>query len=691
MELTKLKGVGPKTALRLQLAGISFAEQLLAIPPRHYEDRREITPIDKACEKPFATVCAKVEAVSFRAGFGRHKPTASVRLKDDTGIIHASFFGAPAKGVRNLFLTGRRVLMSASVKIIKKTAVLQHPEYVFLDDESVDPGQLAEIRPIYPSVAGFSQKQIRAFIRSAFDAVADRLLDALPTKTLDFDFPSLKESLRQIHFPSKTCNVELLNENRTPAQQRMIFDELFFLQLGLRIRRRSYRKRKAYSSGNSRFRLEKAIRRDISFTLTNDQERVLREIKGDIVSDKPMHRLLQGDVGSGKTIVALLAAAAVIESGFQAALMVPTEVLAMQHYRNIAPLAKSAGIRTAFLTGGISTSASSEIVENVRRGAVDLLIGTHALIGDRVEFKKLGLIIIDEQHRFGVLQRAKLRQKQRYPHVLVMSATPIPRTMALTVFGDLDHSVIIGKPAGRQTVKTMLMSDDAKAYQIVKEKVRRGEQAYIVYPLVEESENLPIRDASTMFARLRKTHLSDCRLGLLHGRMKEEEKREVLMRFMDRDLDVLISTTVIEVGVDVPDATVMLIENAERFGLSQLHQLRGRVGRADKPGICIFSVSADVGEKAAKRLRTLLQCNDGFQIADEDLALRGPGDILGRRQHGLPLFRWASLARDLDPLVQAQKAAEKLLEIDPELKAHKDVARILRHRWENKIEFETIG
>ncbi len=692
MELTKLKGVGPKTAEKLIHAGIAAVEDLPAIPPRRYVDRRRISPIADSKENDFVTVCAEVQSVSFRSGFAGRKAFASVKIADESGAMHAYFFGHPAKGARSLFFKGRRVLMGGAVKIVKDKTVLQHPEYSFPEDGDDGLESLKEIRPIYPNVRGFSQKQLRAFIQAACALVGDRLIDALPADEFGLDFPSLRESLQSIHYPAIDGDIDQLNENNAPGQRRMVFDELFFLQLGLRIRRDSFSRKMAPAAKAETGFMEKAIRRAAGFTLTADQETALAQIVEDLRAKRPMHRLLQGDVGSGKTIVALLAAARVAESGYQSALMAPTEVLALQHYRTIKPLAEKAGMRTGLLTGGIPAADADEICRRAQEGAVDLLIGTHALIGKRVEFLKLGLAIIDEQHRFGVLQRAKLRAKQTHPHVLVMSATPIPRTMAMTVFGDLDHSVIRSKPPGRLPVETkLLFGDTQEAYRIIADRVRQGEQAYIVYPLVAESDDPATRDATTMYKKLAGKHFPNFKVGLLHGRMKEKEKSEILGNFMDRKLDILVSTTVIEVGVDAPAATAMLIENAERFGLSQLHQLRGRIGRSDKPGICILSASGDIGEKAMRRLQALLDISDGFLIAEKDMDIRGPGDILGRRQHGLPVFRWASLARDMDMLHRARQAACDLLKSDPGLIKHPNIIRVLRHRWRSRMEFETIG
>jgi ATP-dependent DNA helicase RecG len=488
--------------------------------------------------------------------------------------------------------------------------------------------------------------------------------------------------------------LELLNLQRSEGHRRIIFDEFFFLELGMALKRRGM----ALEPGIS-FRgegtLSQRLLNLLSFQLTKSQQRVWDEIREDLGRAHPMNRLIQGDVGSGKTVVALLACLYVIECGYQAAIMAPTEVLSEQHYLNLHRWVEPLGVQVALLTSSIKGSEKEDLYERIKKGEVQLVIGTHAVIQEAVEFHQLGLAIIDEQHKFGVVQRGLLKKKGENPDVLVMTATPIPRTLAMTIYGDLDVSLIDEMPPGRMPVETRVYPESARArvYRILEEEVRKGRQVFIVYPLVEESEKLQLRDATRMAEQLQEEVFPEFRIGLLHGRMKSEEKEAIMMEFKVGKIQILVATTVIEVGIDIPNASVMVVEHAERFGLSQLHQLRGRIGRGRYPSKCVLLAQYRSSQEAKIRLRAMERTTDGFQIAEEDLGLRGPGEFFGTRQSGLPDFRVAHILRDAPILVEARKEAFRLVGEDPALiqPSHSALKNVLVRRWKGRLELATIG
>ncbi|MCB9477238.1 MAG: ATP-dependent DNA helicase RecG [Deltaproteobacteria bacterium] len=689
MELTRLRGVGPKIADRLREAGIESAEQLLAIFPRRYLDRAGNVPIDSLDHEMDATV--KGTVVSAKLVYRRRPapPFATVMVEDDTGAVRVTFFGAQAKGTPHAFRHGRKVLLSGVVRSVNKVLTFQHPHFEFLDDEDAPLAPL----PVYPLFAGFGPKRVAGLVGAALDQLGHRLMDALEelTPPPSDDWMALGAALQTIHQPDTSLTLEALNAGDTPAHRRMIFDELFFMQLGLHVRRRGVEAVPGLPISVTG-KMRDAFEASLGFALTKGQRAVLDEIRRDLTGGPPMHRLLQGDVGSGKTAVAFLAAADVIESGYQVALMAPTELLAVQHYQRLAPLCEAAGIKAMLLTGQMSAAHRRRALDRIVTGNAKLVIGTHSLISDKVEFARLGMAIVDEQHRFGVGQRAALRRKEDAPHLLVMSATPIPRSLAMTLYGDLDLSLLTERPPGRRTVETrLIVGNEDAAYRLVRERVEAGGRAFLVYPLVEESEELDLDAAEPMAEKFAKEHFADFGVGLVHGRMGSDERDRVMDEFRRGEIRVLVGTTVVEVGVDVPEATVILIAHAERFGLSQLHQLRGRVGRSDAAALCVLLASGEIGDKAYRRLDTLVRTDDGLQIAEEDLAIRGPGDILGRRQHGLPAMRWASLARDMALLESARDAARRLLDEDPALAAHPKIARVLKHRWGDRLDLGGSG
>ena len=532
-------------------------------------------------------------------------------------------------------------------------------------------------------------------MKNILDGYADELSSPLSQEIVQrqnlVDFP---EAFRRVHFPPDGESMELLNLHRSDGHRRIIFDEFFFLELGMALKRRGMELEAGISFQTEGLLVQKVLKL-LSFRLTRAQERVWNEIRDDLKRPHPMNRLIQGDVGSGKTIVALLACLHVVECGYQAAIMAPTEVLAEQHYLNLHRWVEPLGIHVALLTSSIKGLEKEDLYRRIESGDVQLVIGTHAVIQEAVEFHHLGLAIVDEQHKFGVVQRGLLKKKGANPDVLVMTATPIPRTLAMTIYGDLDVSLVDEMPPGRMPVETKVFPEPArgKVYRIVEGEVKEGRQAFIVYPLVEESEKLQLKDATRMAEHLQKDIFPDFRIGLLHGRMKSEEKEATMMEFKEGKIQILVATTVIEVGIDIPNASVMVVEHAERFGLSQLHQLRGRIGRGRYPSKCILLAQYRSSEEAKVRLRAMERTTDGFQIAEEDLELRGPGEFFGTRQSGLPDFRVAHIIRDTPILIEARKEAFRVVEEDPTLiqPSHSRLKDVLVRRWKGRLELATIG
>jgi ATP-dependent DNA helicase RecG len=549
--------------------------------------------------------------------------------------------------------------------------------------------------PIYRRLNDLRPKQLREIIHATLATLPDSsLAETLPNDLIKRQrFISRREAIHQIHFPPEAISLDDYERSRSPAHRRLIFEELFWLALGLSVKR----DRRIKEPKGAAFKIDDAIKRRIAsvlpFKLTGAQRRVIKEIFRDLRSDAPMNRLLQGDVGSGKTIVAVIAMLVAMENNCQAALMAPTEILAEQHARNIKRILASSPYRIELLNGSLKSGEKKRLREAIAAGEVHAVIGTHALIQESVTFKQLGLAVIDEQHRFGVMQRAELRARGMNTDVLVMTATPIPRSLAMTVYGDLDVSIIDEMPPGRTPIVTKIFADNAsdrkEVKQLLHSEIVAGRQVYVVYPLVEESEKLDLRDATRRYEYLRDKVFPKFSVGLIHGRMKPEEKDECMRRFVTGEIQILVSTTVIEVGVDVPNASVMVVEHAERFGLSQLHQLRGRVGRGAQQSYCVLLASDKQTEVARERLGIMEQTNDGFKIAEKDLELRGPGEIMGTRQAGLPEFRVANLVRDLDVLQAARKEADFYLnQADKSAEAQKMIARV---RDDARVKLAAVG
>ncbi len=655
-DIQKIKGVGISRARLFAKLGVTDVGALLRFYPRTYEDWSSAVTLSEAPADGAAyikgQIITPVVESRIRKGMTLYRCTAA----DDNGAqFRLTFFNNPYVG--RLLKTDRDYVFRGKVGFEYGKAEISSPEFREYDPE----GGLV---PVYHQTEGLNSRAIAKTVQCALDMLGDKISDPLPERLrVLYHMPDLRQALRGIHFPAN-------HKELAAARRRLIFEELLVLQLGL-LRLRS-RPRQTGSAPAVSDHAEEYFGL-LPFEPTEAQRRAVRECMDDMASGGvPMQRLLQGDVGSGKTAVAAALCFCCARSGLQAALMAPTEILAKQHFDTLSGLLEGSGVKTVLLTGSSTAAERREIRRQLLQGEADVAVGTHALISEGVEYRSLGLVITDEQHRFGVGQRAALAAKGITPHVLAMSATPIPRTLALMIFGDMDISVLDQMPVGRIPVETFHI-DSAKrqrAYAFVNKHVAAGEQAFVVCPLVSEGES-DLASAEEFAARLASGELADCRVGLLHGRMKPADKEYTMKRFLAGEIDVLVSTTVVEVGVDVPNATIMLIENAERFGLAQLHQLRGRVGRGKKQAYCIL-VSDAKGENARSRMSTMVRTTDGFEISSEDLRLRGPGDFFGSRQHGLPSLSIADLAADTRALNVAQQEAKSILDTDPELSAEEN-------------------
>lgn len=666
-----VRGVGPKLGERLKDKGVWTVQDLLEWYPRAYEDRRAARSIDSLQPGELVSLRAEVIGVtSFAMGKSRRK-IWDIVVRDGTGKIHCKYFRVPYKGYFERFQPNQKVRVIGRVLNYRGRIEFHHPD---LQDDT--PETYADddvIVPIYPETEGVTNRQLRKMIQEALSGLASERdqLELLPAwMRTRYELPPRYEALLQAHRPHKDSGPELA-EFKTPAHRRLIFEEFFWLELWLASRKQEVA-REAGIKMRRDLSLVDALVRSLAFELTGAQKRAFQEIVADLCDRdpaRPMHRLVQGDVGSGKTMVALMAALVAVASGYQATLMVPTEILAEQHDQTARRLLEPLGLKVGLLTGSLKSRERAQALALLERGEIQLLIGTHALIEDAVHFKNLGLVIIDEQHRFGVEQRARLKNKGQSPHFLIMTATPIPRTLAMTVYGDLDVSVIDELPKGRSPIQTRVgfESHRSKMLDFVRAQIIKGRQAYFVYPLVAESEKIDLKNAVTAFEDLQK-QFPDYQLGLLHGRMKPDEKDLVMRRFRAGEFQILVSTTVIEVGVDVPNANIMVIEHAERFGLSQLHQLRGRVGRGEHKSYCLLMLGYAVSEEARDRVKIMEESTDGFVIAERDLEIRGPGEFLGARQSGLPGFKLANLVRDARILQMAREAAFEVFDRDPSLR-----------------------
>lgn len=667
--ITGFTGVGPQLAARLEKLGLRTAQDILFHLPRHYEDRSRVVPMGSLVPGVSCSVEGEVELaeVAFR---GRR--TLLVRVSDGSGSLTLRFFHF-SKAQHEAFQRGTRIRAFGEARRGPQTLEMVHPEYRILRND--EPAPAAEhLTPVYSTTEGVQQGRLRALTTQALKLLAAgriQVAELLPPQAIpDARFPTLADALRYVHRPPLDADVLQLSEGRHPAQRRLVLEELLAHHLSLQqLRLEARREAASVLAGDGR--LGKAFLARLPFALTRAQQRVHEEIRADLARPEPMMRLVQGDVGSGKTVVAALAALQAVEAGCQAVVMAPTELLAEQHFRNFLDWLEPIGVRVAWLAGKLTAKQRREQLEEAASGRARVIVGTHALFQEGVEFQRLGLVIIDEQHRFGVHQRLALRQKGardgQAPHQLIMTATPIPRTLAMTAYADLDTSIIDELPPGRTPVQTVVISESRRAEVVarVAAAIDDGRQVYWVCPLIEESELMQFEAAEQTFAAL-SAALPDCRVGLVHGRMKPAEKEQVMMLFKNGKLDLLVATTVIEVGVDVPNASLMVIENAERMGLAQLHQLRGRVGRGSVASSCVLMYKPPLSATAKRRLAVMRETNDGFVIAQEDLKIRGPGEVLGTRQTGLAQLHIADLMRDADLLPHVQKIAQRVLRDFPE-------------------------
>ncbi len=684
MEAMYLAGIGPKRAAALRKLGVATVRDLLHYYPRDWQDRSHFTPVSGLKPGGQATLCGVVRGAStFRTRRGMS--ITEVAVQDATGLVTALYFNQPFQKKR--FQEGAQVVLSGRAEFRSGRAQLLNPEAELLPEGEEQLIHTGRIVPLYPLVKELGQRPVRAAMAQALPAAAD-LPEHLPAAMLEeLGFVPVSQALAELHFPPGMP--EMLR-----ARRRLAFDELFLISLGLALRKsgREQEPGWAFQGGGP---LESGLLAGLPFQLTRAQGRVWKELQRDLSAPRPMHRLIQGDVGCGKTLLAAMACARACDNGFQAALMAPTEILAEQHLGTLRRIFDPLGLEVLRVVQGQKGGERREVLDHLASGRPLVAVGTHALIQRGVEFGRLGLAVVDEQHRFGVMQRLGLSRKARErPHVLVMTATPIPRTLAMTVYGDLDVSVVDELPPGRSPVATRWLKPARReeAFQAVRAELKRGRQAYVVYALVEESEKAEWKAATQMAEHLRREALAGFEVGLLHGRMEAEEKDRVMADFKAGRIQALASTTVIEVGVDVPNATVMLVEDADRFGLAQLHQLRGRVGRGTAQSLC-FLVGDPRTEEGRRRLEVMAGTNDGFRIAEEDLKLRGPGEFLGLRQSGLPDLKLADLVRDQALLEEAKRRAEALIASDPKLgqAGHAALLRAVTERFAGKLELGEVG
>ena len=657
----QLQGVGAAAAALLEKLHIFSTDDLLFHLPRDYEDRSTIIPMNQLVVGRSYLLEGEVRSVDFPPG---KKKSLAALLQDDFGKVTLRFYHI-YKGLTDRIKIGQRLRIFGEVRVGARGLELYHPEIQVIQQHTALPK--TQLTAIYPSTEGLTQPKLREYVRQALQYHSDELAELLPKKYSNGY--ELKEALHYIHEPPTDANMLQLNQGSHPAQQRLIFEELVAHQVSL-LTRRAYIRQIAAPRFNSSKVLAKHLLDGLPFQMTNAQKRVSKEILHDLKQDQPMLRLVQGDVGAGKTLVAAVAACHALEVDWQVALMAPTEILAEQHYLNFKRWFEPLGIEVAWLSGKQKGKARAQAEQQIKQGHAQLIVGTHALFQDNVEFSKLGLVIIDEQHRFGVDQRLALRNKgtdQFTPHQLVMTATPIPRTLAMSAYGDLDTSIIDELPPGRTPIQTVTIPLDRReqVLQRIASNCREGKQAYWVCTLVEQSETLDAQAAEATYQEI-KERFSDINIGLVHGKMKADEKQSVMQAFKDNQLQLLIATTVIEVGVDVPNASIMVIENAERLGLSQLHQLRGRVGRGATASFCALLYKTPLSQNGQERLSILRESNDGFVIAEKDLEIRGPGELLGTKQTGDIGFRVARLERDDHLLSQAHYVAAQILKDYPQ-------------------------
>jgi ATP-dependent DNA helicase RecG len=687
-----LKGIGPARAEILASRNLRTVLDLLYHLPFRYEDRSQVKALRELVPGEKVTVLARVER-STLSGFQRRAlGLFEATLSDGTGTLLARWFNG--RHLAEMLTSGTRLSLFGKIEFDRQYAgsIMVQPEFEILtgddDDESIHTGRIV---PIYEAVGKVSTRLFRVFLHRILEQI-EMPDDALPDQIRRrLALPELGTALHTVHAPPAGTDLRLLNEFSSPSQFRLIFDEFFWLECGLALKRT-----KARQAEGIPFALPKNAREQVKkmlpFKPTAAQKRVMQEIANDMKEPFPMNRLLQGDVGSGKTIVAAQAAVIALENGYQVAVLAPTEILAAQHYSYFRRLLEKLGYRVILLTGSAAARDKQQLKKAISSGYAQVMVGTHALLQQDVEFHKLGLAIVDEQHRFGVVQRLQLFEKGAKPDILVMTATPIPRTLALTVYGDLDISIIDELPPGRKPIVTRHVTETAieKVWSFVAREIAAGRQAYVVYPVIEESETTDMKAAEKMYEHLSQAVFPQLPIGLLHGKMSSDEKESAMRRFQQNETKILVSTTVIEVGVDVPNASVMVIEHAERFGLAQIHQLRGRVGRGAHQSHCIL-VTSRMNDIARERIRTLVESNDGFYIADMDMRLRGPGEFFGTRQSGILGLHVADIFRDADILELARSEAQALISTSNDSAEMRDVVRYIQEHWQRQYGYVQVG
>lgn len=674
-----VKGVGPKRAELLGRLNLKTVEDLLYYFPRRYEDRNKFQPISKVKVGEYQTIRGEVLTMGIYRS-AKALTIFQLAIGDDTGVIYATWFNQPY--MKRYFRIGDKIILYGKVEKYKVLRIIT-PEYEIIKDDDDETIHTGRIVPIYPSTEGLSQRAIRNIMKNVLDEYLDCVEEHIAVDIRARNkLLNLKSALGNMHFPE--------NENlKGMAYERIVFDEFFILQLALALRRlraKDLKRGIAHKIEGESSELFKAL---LPFKLTEAQEKAIEDIETDMASPKPMNRLLEGDVGSGKTIVAAYALVLTVQNGYQGALMVPTEILAEQHFLNLNRFLGPLGTNVILLTNGLPPDMRQKAYKMVEDGSANIVVGTHALIQEELKFKNLGLVVIDEQHKFGVDQRARLKEKGLNPDIMFMTATPIPRTLAMTLYGDLDLSILYEMPEGRVPPRAYWVGEERRQgiYKFIAQEVTAGRQAYIVYPVIKKGKAEDLKAATEMFAKFKNEIFSQFNVGLIHGRLKGEGKEKVMNDFRLGKIQILVSTTVIEVGIDNPNVSVMLIENPERFGLSQLHQLRGRIGRSGQKSYCIL-LSDTESEQAKKRLKALMGTTSGFRIAEEDLEIRGPGEFFGTKQHGLPELRYANLVSNVRQLEAARREAFKLVQKDPTLSdpRHSLLRQILKHKFADKLD-----
>jgi len=699
-EVRMIKGVGPQRAELLAQRGIYTLEDLLGYLPFRYEDRIHFSKVKDIQPNGTYTIRARVmSGQAIRGMRGGRDAIYHLLVQDDAGgslpckFFHGGYLEGRLKDGQLLILHGKAEID----KLRPARLEMINPQIEVLSNEELDSTEVGRIVPIYEAIGTFGSRQIRRAMYAAVQLMDQRMPDVLPGQLrARLGYPTRGEALLHTHFPEPGESLDALNTFRSPAQQRLIFEEFFLYQLSLALDRQATRKENAIAFRLREDAIREALKRILPFKPTAAQKRVLAEIAADLEKPSPMNRLLQGDVGSGKTIIALQAAVIAIENGTQAALMAPTEILAVQHFLSARRILAKAGYRVELLISGLKAAEKSAVLDRIRTGEAQLVIGTHALIEDHVAFARLGFVAIDEQHRFGVLQRKRLMDKAaahgHAPHVLVLTATPIPRTLSLTLYGDLDVSVLDELPPGRTPIVTRMTTEQhlPGVWESLRREVAAGHQAYIVYPVIEESK-LELKAAMEEYERLSREVFPKLKLGLLHGRLSSDEKEEVMQRFRKNEAQILVATTVVEVGVDVPNATVMVIEHAERFGLAQLHQLRGRIGRGAQKSHCLLVAPFRMTEEARARLETMVRTSNGFEIAETDLLLRGPGEFFGTRQAGNLGFHIANPLRDKELLELARREAFALATDSAQHDTMRHLLCQLPPEWQSRYHLARVG